>query len=109
LEENDLAKLFAQDTLGPVEGKHVSFDAMENAVHSWLLGGASSGVTVRAFGNNKQVDRIIDRAEGKIRLQAIAPGGEEWETDPLLFERQLDGRKRVRVDTGTRRTRPFLL
>jgi len=75
LEENDLAKQFAEDMLVTSPGKNISFDAMENAAHSWLLGGTSGGLTVRASGYNKQVDRIMAELKARLAYKRLRPEG----------------------------------
>jgi phage/plasmid-associated DNA primase len=75
LEENDLAKQFEEDMLNDAPGKNVSFDAMETAVNSWLVGGASGGLTVRGYGINKQAERIMAELKAMHTYKRLRPEG----------------------------------
>jgi putative DNA primase/helicase len=74
LEENDLAKQFQEDMLITAPGKNISFDAMEDAVHAWLIGG-KSGLTVRAYGQSKEADRIMGELKARYTYKRLRPQG----------------------------------
>ena len=75
LEENDIAKQFQEDMLIDAPGQNVSFDAMESAVNSWLMGGASKGLVVRAYGSNKQAERIIAELKARYVYKRLRADG----------------------------------
>jgi len=74
LEENDLAKQFQEDMLTDAPGVNVSFDVMEDAVQTWLIGSAG-GLTVRSYGQNKQADRIIAELKARYQYKRLRPEG----------------------------------
>ena len=75
LEEGDLAKQFEGDMLIKMPGQNVSFDAMDDAVRSWLIGGTSGGLTVRPFGQNKEVAQIMVDLKARYPYKRLRPEG----------------------------------
>jgi putative DNA primase/helicase len=75
LEENDVAKQFQEDMLIDAPGQNVSFDAMESAVNTWLMGGASRGLIAHAHGPNRQAERIIAELKARYTYKRLRPYG----------------------------------
>lgn len=91
LEENDLAKQFAEDILIATPGKNVSFDAMENAVHSWLLGDTGGGLTAHAQSYNKQADRIMAELKARYPYKRLRPEGKNGRRVHFFLNVRLEG------------------
>lgn len=88
LAENDLAGQFAEDMLEATLGKHLSFDAAQQAVLDWLTETPSdgntprertSGLTVSVTQNyherNKQVAQILSGLKAKFVYKRLQPNG----------------------------------
>ncbi|MGD0791814.1 MAG: phage/plasmid primase, P4 family [Terriglobales bacterium] len=75
LEENDLAKQFQEDTLTDAPGKHVSFEAMEQAIETWLSGAEAGPLTVRVHGQNRQAERIMAELKVRYSYKRMRPEG----------------------------------
>jgi P4 family phage/plasmid primase-like protien len=83
-EENDLAGQFKEDMLQATPGKHLSFDAAQNAALEWLTETPSekektSGVTVSVTQNyherNKQVSQILVGLKARFVYKRLRPEG----------------------------------
>ena len=83
-EENDLAGQFKEDMLEATPGKHLSFDAAQNAALEWLTEAPSdkektSGVTVSVTQNyherNKQVSQIVAGLKSRFVYKRLRPEG----------------------------------
>jgi putative DNA primase/helicase len=74
LEENDLAKQFQEDMLTATPGKNISFDVMQDAAQTWLIGGAA-GLTVRTHGQNRQAERIMAELKASYAYKRLRPEG----------------------------------
>ena len=61
--------------LARAPGKNTPFDAMEDAVQSWLVGCTPGGLSVRAHGQNKQAERIMAELKARYTYKRLRPEG----------------------------------
>jgi P4 family phage/plasmid primase-like protien len=75
LEEGDLAKQFEEDMLIKAPGQNISFEAMDDAVQSWLIGAAPGGLTVRSYGQNRETTQIMADLKARYPYKRLRPEG----------------------------------